>query len=144
MKFSKYPCRFIFIAYLCVQSAFLLALDVPPMNGPVNDYAHIFTTNETQELNAYLYNIDRQSDLQIAVLTIPSLEGESIEDYSISVAEKWQIGQKGKELPRKTASCVSKWDTALRIVSLMRKAAGLSVQSSHLSLNSKNTEKGFF
>ena len=97
MKFSKHPCRFIFIAYLCVQSAFLLALDVPPMNGPVNDYAHIFTANETQELNAYLYNIDRQSDLQIAVLTIPSLEGESIEDYSISVAEKWQIGQKGKD-----------------------------------------------
>ena len=50
MKFSKHPCRFIFIAYLCVQSAFLLALDVPPMNGPVNDYAHIFTANETQEL----------------------------------------------------------------------------------------------
>ena len=97
MKFSKYPCRFIFIAYLCVQSAFLLALDVPPMNGPVNDYAHIFTTNETQELNAYLYNIDRQSDLQIAVLTIPSLEGDNLESYSIRVAEKWQIGQKGKD-----------------------------------------------
>ncbi len=97
MKFSKHPCRFIFIAYLCVQSAFLFALDVPPLNGPVNDYAHIFSASETQELNAYLYSIDRQSDLQIAVLTIPSLEGESLEDYSIRVAEKWQIGKKGKD-----------------------------------------------
>lgn len=97
MKFSKYPFRFIIIACLCVQSAFLFALDIPPLNGPVNDYAHIFSASETQELNAYLYSIDRQSDLQIAVLTIPSLEGESLEDYSIRVAEKWQIGQKGKD-----------------------------------------------
>jgi len=96
MKFSKYPFRFIIIASLCVQST-VFALDVPPLNGPVNDYAHIFTASETQELNEYLYTIDRQSDLQIAVLTIPSLEGESIEDYSIRVAEKWQIGQKGKD-----------------------------------------------
>jgi len=97
MKFSKHSFRFIIIACLCVQSVFLFALDVPPLNGPVNDYAHIFTASETQELNAYLYSIDRQSDLQIAVLTIPSLEGESLEDYSIRVAEKWQIGQKGKD-----------------------------------------------
>ena len=97
MKFSKHPFRFIIIACLCVQSAFLFALDVPSLNGPVNDYAHILTASETKELNAYLYSIDRQSDLQIAVLTIPSLEGESLEDYSIRVAEKWQIGQKGKD-----------------------------------------------
>lgn len=97
MKFSKYPFRLILIAYLCIQSAVLFALDIPPLNGPVNDYARMFTASETQELNAYLYNIDRKSDLQIAVLTIPSLEGESLEDYSIRVAEKWQIGQKGKD-----------------------------------------------
>ena len=97
MKFSNHPFRFIIIACLCAQKAFLFALDVPQLNGPVNDYAHIFTASETQELNAYLYSVDRQSDLQIAVLTIPSLEGENLEDYSIRVAEKWQIGQKGKD-----------------------------------------------
>ena len=97
MKFSKHPFRFIIIAYLCVQSALLFSLDVPPLDGPVNDYAHMFTTSEIQELNSYLYTIDRQSDLQIAVLTIPSLEGDNLESYSIRVAEKWQIGQKGKD-----------------------------------------------
>lgn len=97
MKFSHHPVRFIVIVYIYLHSAFLFALDVPPLNGPVNDYARMFTASETQELNTYLYNIDRNSDLQIAVLTIPSLEGESLEDYSIRVAEKWQIGQKGKD-----------------------------------------------
>ena len=97
MKFSHHPVRFIVIVCLCLQSVFLFALDVPPLNGPVNDYARMFTASETQELNTYLYTIDRNSDLQIAVLTIPSLEGESLEDYSIRVAEKWQIGQKGKD-----------------------------------------------
>jgi len=31
------------------------------------------------------------------ILTVPSLEGETIEDYSIKVAEAWKIGQKGKD-----------------------------------------------
>lgn len=97
MQFSKYHFRFVIIAYFCIHTAFLFALDVPSLNAPVNDYAKMFTRREVEELNAYLYEIDRQSNLQIAILTIPSLDGESLEDYSIRVAEKWQIGQKGKD-----------------------------------------------
>lgn len=97
MKLYKQLFRFTFIAFLFFQSIGVFSLDIPPLKGPVNDYAQLLTGNEAQELNDYLYSIDQNSDLQIAVLTIPSLENESIEDYSIRVAEQWKIGKKGKD-----------------------------------------------
>lgn len=89
--------RIVIITCLLLQSAFLFALDVPPLTGPVNDYARLFNGSDLQELNSYLYALDQKSDLQIAILTIPSLEDENLEDYSIRVAEQWKIGQKGKD-----------------------------------------------
>lgn len=89
--------RIVIITCLLLQSAFLFALDVPPLTGPVNDYARLFNGSDLQELNSYLYALDQKSDLQIVILTIPSLEDENLEDYSIRVAEQWKIGQKGKD-----------------------------------------------
>lgn len=89
--------RPIIITYLLLHIALLSALDVPQLTAPVNDYAQLFKKNELQELNAYLYELDQKSDLQIAILTIPSLEDENLEDYSIRVAEQWKIGHKGKD-----------------------------------------------
>ena len=95
MKLSTCLFRIVLYACLFLHSPFLFALDVPPLKGPVNDYAQLFTESELQKLNTFLYSIDQNNALQIAVLTVPSLQGESIEDYSIRVAEQWKIGEKG-------------------------------------------------
>jgi len=39
---------------------------------------------------------DRTTD-QLVVLTLPTLDGESIEDYAVRVFEAWKLGQKGKD-----------------------------------------------
>ena len=97
MKLSTCLFRIVLYACLFLHGTFLFALDVPPLKGPVNDYAQLFTESELQKLNTFLYSIDQNNALQIAVLTVPSLQGESIEDYSIRVAEQWKIGEKGKD-----------------------------------------------
>ncbi len=38
-----------------------------------------------------------EESTQIVVLTIPGLEGESLEEYAVRVVEKWQPGQKGRD-----------------------------------------------
>jgi len=87
--------RKIVLVLLLLSCAVLLsALSVPSMNGPVNDKAGILRSSEETELAAFLNSVNNQTSVQIAVLTIPSLEGESLEDYSIRVVDSWKLGQK--------------------------------------------------
>jgi len=48
-------------------------------------------------LNKKLADFEEQTTNQIAVLIIPTLEGDNLEDYSIRLADKWKVGQKGKD-----------------------------------------------
>ena len=76
-------------------SAPAYALDVPALRGRVNDYAKTLSPDQTRALEQQLEQFEQETGHQIAVLTVPSLEGDSLEDFSIRVAEKWQIGKKG-------------------------------------------------
>jgi uncharacterized protein len=74
---------------------FALALDVPPLRGRVNDLAGMLPQGTVQTLEKRLAAFERETGHQIAVLTVPSLEGDAIEDFGIRVAEAWKIGKKG-------------------------------------------------
>ncbi len=86
--------RFLAIIFLLLLPLKALALDVPPLRGHVNDYAAMLSPAATQELETALTDFERSDSTQIVVLTIPSLEGENLEEFSIKVAEAWRIGQK--------------------------------------------------
>jgi uncharacterized protein len=75
----------------------LSALNVPQLVGRVNDYAGILKPEEKTELEAYLASVESKTTAQLVLLTIKSLEGDPLEDFSIRVAEAWKIGQKGKD-----------------------------------------------
>ncbi|MRR53254.1 MAG: methanol dehydrogenase [Deltaproteobacteria bacterium] len=89
------------------------ALDVPTLKAHVNDYANILSPAAIQKIEAELSAFEASDSTQIAVLTIPSLEGENIEEYAIKVAEAWQIGQQGKD--NGAILLVSKGDRKIRI-----------------------------
>jgi len=73
------------------------ALDVPALKGHVNDYAGMLNPATQRQLEAVLTNFEQKDSTQIVVLTIPSLADDSLEDFSIRVAEAWKIGQKGTD-----------------------------------------------
>jgi len=77
-----------------------MAVTPTPPARPTNyvmDLAGIIDPAAEQGLNSYLRELDKKTSAQIIVLTIKSLDGESIEGFSIDMAEKWGIGQKGKD-----------------------------------------------
>src|SRR5262249_43035871 len=92
---ARFPCFWLLFFLLLSINSFYPALDVPPLRACVNDLAKILTAEKTQQLEERLRQFERETSHQIAVLTIPSLEGEPIENFGIRVAEEWQIGQKG-------------------------------------------------
>ena len=74
-----------------------LALDVPPLTGRVVDLAHVLPQSTVEALTARLTAHEGQSSNQVAVLTIPSLEGESLEEFAHRVATTWELGRKGTD-----------------------------------------------
>jgi len=93
----------VFLTFImsCVLFLFLSssghALDVPKLQGYVNDYAAMISPPVRAELNNELGAFEQSDSTQIVILTVPSLEGEALEDFSIKVAEAWKIGQKNKD-----------------------------------------------
>jgi uncharacterized protein len=89
--------RYLLVSFLIVLVACSAtdALDVPPLRGRVNDYAGVMGQGQVQSLEAQLAQFEQETGHQVAVLTIPTLDGEDIEGFGIRVAESWKIGKKG-------------------------------------------------
>jgi uncharacterized protein len=73
------------------------ALEVPQLNARVTDLAGLLTTEQVASLEKKLQNFESTDSTQIAVLIIPSLEGDPLDDYSMRVAEAWRLGRKGRD-----------------------------------------------
>ncbi len=73
------------------------ALDVPPLSGHIVDQAHALPSPVAERLSAELAAHEAETSNQVAVLIIPSLEGEPLFDFSHRVATAWKLGQKGTD-----------------------------------------------
>jgi len=86
------------IIFLLVVSVALSAGIPDKPQRYVVDLAGIVDDATENRLNGYLQELEQKTTAQMVVLTILSLEGESIEDFSIAIAhDKWKLGQKGKD-----------------------------------------------
>ncbi len=87
---------FALLIYLFASSG-ASAKDVPPLTGRVTDQAGVLSAEERTQLGALLAAHEQATGHQFAVLIVPSLEGDPIEDFSIRVVEAWQLGKKGTD-----------------------------------------------
>ena len=65
--------------------------------GYVNDFAGVLSPSTVDQLNSICQQLDTKAQAQVAVVTIKSLDGAEIFDYSVQLYQKWGIGQKGKD-----------------------------------------------
>lgn len=79
------------ILLLCTSAA---ALDIPRLDGYINDQAGMIPASTELKLEQYLEQFEQTDSTQIAVLTLTSLEGEDLADTAIRVAQQWKLGQK--------------------------------------------------
>ncbi len=86
---------FLFFFMIIIVPGAVYPLDVPPLAGRVNDTAGMLSVETRQRLETELAAFEQTESTQIVLLTIPSLEGEPIEQFGIKVAEAWRIGRKG-------------------------------------------------
>jgi len=103
----------LFCLCLLLLSSMVAALEVPPLKSRVNDTANMFSPQLVSQTENILSQFEASDSTQIVVLTIPSLEGDLLEDYSMRVVEAWKIGQ--KELDNGALLLITRDDRRLRI-----------------------------
>ena len=87
----------------CVAAALILcaactyARTVPALTGRIIDEAGIIKTEDMHTLEVYLKSLENESGIQIAVLTVRSLAGDSIEAFAHTAAEMWRLGRAGED-----------------------------------------------
>jgi uncharacterized protein len=86
---------------------------VPFLSGRVVDEAAMIPADVKQRIEGKLAAFEQRTGNQVAVLTVDSLEGEPLEDYSVRVAQTWKLGQKGKD--NGVLLLVAKQDRKMRI-----------------------------
>ena len=85
----------LFLAVLLVAAASAAALEIPPPPTQwVTDRANLLGGTEAGLLNKKLESFEQTSGAQFIIYTFPSLEGESVEDFTIRCVERWKVGQK--------------------------------------------------
>ena len=96
----KQMIRFLFFILPLLVYSFSFGQDFPQQPNPpklVNDFANILDDGDASILEKKLVAYNQSSSTQIAVVTVNSLNGNDIGDYSFRLAEEWGIGQKGKD-----------------------------------------------
>jgi len=64
--------------------------------GYVSDFAGVIPDSNRAPLEAYCAAVEQSTGAQMALVTIPSLEDEPIEDVANTIFRAWGVGQKGK------------------------------------------------
>jgi uncharacterized protein len=86
------------VLLLVVLTLPLWAFDVPPLTGPVVDRAGMLSAAAEHQISGVLQRLHQQPDgAQIAVLTVPDLGDETIEQASIQVVDAWQLGSEAED-----------------------------------------------
>ncbi len=91
----------IFALVLLPAFASLVAASTPEPPAVPRDYvvdlAGVMNDSTKSQLNALLLELEQKTTAQVLVLTVQSLDGEDIRGFGLRTAEKWKLGQKGKD-----------------------------------------------
>jgi uncharacterized protein len=98
---------------LCFAFAAFADVAVPPLSGRVVDQTGTLSADDIAALTQTLKGLELRKGSQVAVLIVPTTAPETIEQYSIRVAEAWKIGR--KKIDDGALLVVAKDDQKLRI-----------------------------
>lgn len=83
-------------ASLClIAAAAWSALAVPPLKSRVTDLTGTLSPQVVSRIEQQLAAFEKEKGAQVAVLMVPSVQPESIEEYAVRVFEQWKLGRKG-------------------------------------------------
>ena len=71
-------------------------INLPKPEGYVNDFANVINDADKEKIEFATRELNAKTGVNVVVVTVKSLEGRPIEDYSLEIGRQWKLGQKGK------------------------------------------------
>ena len=86
-------------ALVVAGAAPLLSLDLKSLKpqGYVSDFAHVIDTRSRVQLEEYCGRLEQTTGVQMALVTLPSLDGNPIEEVANDLFRQWGVGKKGQD-----------------------------------------------
>ena len=91
MRVRTLPATILFALLLLLSAA-----AYPEPVGFVNDFAEVLSTSQREKLESRLRAYEKATTVEVAVAIVPSLEGETLEDYARGLFRAWGIGKADK------------------------------------------------
>jgi len=88
--------RIALLLCLCAAAAFAADFAALKPQGYVSDFANVVDPASRAELERYCANLEQSTGTQLALVTLPSLQGEPVEDVANALFRAWGIGKKGE------------------------------------------------
>ena len=104
---------FLLALFLAWAFAAVAEVAVPPLTGRVVDLTGTLAASDVTSLTQRLRDFETRKGSQIAVLIVPTTQPETIEQFSIRVAEAWKVGR--KKIDDGAILLIAKNDRHLRI-----------------------------
>lgn len=81
-----------------VPLSFAEAVEIPTRpEGYVSDHANLLSGQTRNRLEEFLRGYEQKTTNQVVVVTLSTLGGEPLEEFSIRLAERWKVGQEGRD-----------------------------------------------
>ena len=104
---------FVVALILCWASVAVADVAVPPLTGRVIDLTDTLTADQIATQSERLKDLQTRKGSQVVVLIVPTTQPETIEQYSLRVAETWKVGR--RKIDDGALLVVAKNDHRLRI-----------------------------
>jgi uncharacterized protein len=89
--------RWISASLLVCTAAWAIDLTSLKPEGYVSDFGHVIDASSRAEIEQYCTRFEQATGVQMAIVTVPTLDGEPIEDVANDLFRRWGIGKKGKD-----------------------------------------------
>jgi uncharacterized protein len=94
---KSFPIRVVALVLAAVAPAFAVDWKSLHPQGYVSDFAGVIDQQHRAALEAYADSVKQATKAELAFVTVPSLQGEPIEDVANDLFHAWGIGRKGED-----------------------------------------------
>ena len=87
---------FLAVGLLISGATHTYAQQYPKATGYINDFAQLLNSEQRTELNDALASFEKETSIEIAVVTVLGLNNQSVEEYAKGIGKEWGVGKQGK------------------------------------------------